>query len=370
MADTSSSLDKQIAEIEERLAEFVLPPDPAHLLSADTIRLLTDALIPAGLVTADARSDLLQGIHAGFVAYLHLADNMGDQVLSDLTTMNQVPILKDGQVPLQVWLTNAVSRLQRLGRVEATTFQNALDELAAARSRSEPIAAPTATVQPATVSPLSPDEIQSLQRQLADLRVRRDCPYRSLEPFYARHARFFFGRNELIKTLAAVTQSQPVVMVVGPSGSGKSSVVRAGLLPWLEQSGPQWRSVVFTPGPDPTDALARALVDLEGIKGLSQRQEQIQGLVALLDHDGATFRRTVADIAARYLGVSLLIVVDQFEGLYSPSVDVTVQRSFVDALVEATRGNNQTHVVLTVRADFYGHFAGSSSWAQGGWWVG
>lgn len=104
-------------------------PASRHLLTIDTIRQLTDALVPCGLTTPDARAALLQDIHPGFAASLPDRSSPLDQVRSDLEVMNQVPVLADGQVPLQVWLDNAVSRLRRSGRVEAGLFQAASDEL-------------------------------------------------------------------------------------------------------------------------------------------------------------------------------------------------------------------------------------------------
>lgn len=110
----------------------VTPAGPASrsLLSIYTLRGLTDLLVPAGLATSDARDELLQGIHPGYVASLPLRSSPLDQVRSDLASMNQVPALVDGQVPLRIWLENAVSRLRREYRPEVARFQSALTELA------------------------------------------------------------------------------------------------------------------------------------------------------------------------------------------------------------------------------------------------
>ncbi len=107
------------------------PAGPAarRLLATDTIRQLTDALVPAGLATPDARDELLQGIYPGFVASLPVRSSPLDQVRSDLAAMNQVPALVDGQVPLRIWLENAVSRLRRTGYPEMASFQMVLAEL-------------------------------------------------------------------------------------------------------------------------------------------------------------------------------------------------------------------------------------------------
>jgi hypothetical protein len=110
----------------------VTPPGPASrsLLTLDTLRGLGDLLAPAGLATPDARDELLRGIHPGFVASLPLRSSPLEQVRSDLAAMNQVPALVDGEVPLRIWLENAVSRLAGTGRPEVARFQLALTELA------------------------------------------------------------------------------------------------------------------------------------------------------------------------------------------------------------------------------------------------
>jgi hypothetical protein len=104
-------------------------PIPGNLLTLDTLRQLTDLLVPAGLATRDARDNLLSGIHPGFVASLPERSSSLEQVRSDLAAMNQVPALVDGQVPLRIWLENAVNRLTSTGRPEVARFQAALAEL-------------------------------------------------------------------------------------------------------------------------------------------------------------------------------------------------------------------------------------------------
>lgn len=107
-----------------------VPPAASRgLLTIDTIRQLADAVVLAGLATPNARDELLTGIHPGFVASLFDRSSPLDQVRSDLAAMNQVPRLDDGQIPLRIWLENAVSRLRRTLRPEIVTFQMALTEL-------------------------------------------------------------------------------------------------------------------------------------------------------------------------------------------------------------------------------------------------
>jgi WD40 repeat protein/class 3 adenylate cyclase len=133
------------------------------------------------------------------------------------------------------------------------------------------------------------------------------CPYKGLEPFQPDDADLFFGREELVAELVGRLAEAPLLAVVGPSGSGKSSLVRAGIVPRLELG-----TTVLTPGEHPLDALRAA-------------------------------------------GESELLVVDQFEEVFTLCRDDDERRVFIEALlVLVDRG---TRVILALRADFYGHCA-------------
>ena len=87
------------------------------------------------------------------------------------------------------------------------------------------------------------------------------CPYRGLFHFGPDDAEFFFGREVFVSELFEATQNRNFLPVLGASGSGKSSVVLAGLVPRLQQAG-HWKFTHFRPGSDPFHALAEALVPL------------------------------------------------------------------------------------------------------------
>ncbi|MCP4896648.1 MAG: TIR domain-containing protein, partial [bacterium] len=90
------------------------------------------------------------------------------------------------------------------------------------------------------------------------------CPYRGLEVFREEDAPFFFGREAFTEKLCAAVATQPLVAVVGRSGSGKSSVVRAGLVPSLRRPDGEtvWEVVTLVPGRQPLQALAGVLLPL------------------------------------------------------------------------------------------------------------
>ncbi len=84
------------------------------------------------------------------------------------------------------------------------------------------------------------------------------CPYRGLFSFGPEDAEYFFGRDIFIKELYQLTQTKNFIPVLGASGSGKSSVILAGLVPKLKEEG-HWQFTHFRPGKDPFHALAQAL---------------------------------------------------------------------------------------------------------------
>src|SRR5262249_1952258 len=171
--------------------------------------------------------------------------------------------------------------------------------------------------------------------------------------------------DELVRRLA----SRRFLAVVGTSGSGKSSLVRAGLLPSLEggfmaEAGAHWRIAILRPQDDPVGVLARAIVDTGALAHLDLAQSAAEGVVE------TTLRRSglglveAARLARLQPHENLLILVDQFEELFR-FADLTKQRgagdeapAFVKLLLEAARQSEMpVYVVITMRSDFLGDCA-------------
>lgn len=175
-------------------------------------------------------------------------------------------------------------------------------------------------------------------------------PYKGLSAFGEQDAPDFFGRAEEIERLVLMVGENRVSGVTGPSGSGKSSLVLAGLLPALAAgalpgSG-TWNPVRTVPGGYPFDELATALVSLS---------TQPLGDLAteLAASDGRGLLR-VAKRISQELGGELVIVIDQFEELFTLVADEEVRNAFAAAIVTACSDPaSRLRVVLTLRADFF-----------------
>jgi WD40 repeat protein/DNA-binding SARP family transcriptional activator len=173
------------------------------------------------------------------------------------------------------------------------------------------------------------------------------CPFRGLAPFDAAHAEYFFGRERLVAELVARLVGSTLLAVVGPSGSGKSSAVRAGLLPALAggvvPGSERWRRVVMRPGGRPLAELARTLARAVPEAG-PEDDEGFPALAEALDRLPA--------------GERLVLCVDQFEEAFVACREATERNAFLDTLVAGAADPDQRlMVVLAIRADFYGRCA-------------
>ncbi|WP_380279866.1 trypsin-like peptidase domain-containing protein [Kitasatospora purpeofusca] len=186
---------------------------------------------------------------------------------------------------------------------------------------------PTAVLRQAWSGPDRPDELDV-------------SPYRALEPFTAEHARWFRGREDAVRqVVAGLAGGRRVVLLLGPSGSGKSSLVQAGVLPALADGrlpgSDRWRQVLTRPGPDLPGALAGA-----GLPGREDGDTGADVTVRQADTGGTTAESRV------------LLVVDQFEELLAPSAGPEALQALA-RITDAIRSDTPLSVVLVMRDDFY-----------------
>ena len=195
-------------------------------------------------------------------------------------------------------------------------------------------------------------------------------PYKGLEPFAAKDFLYFFGREAMTERLLAAVDEQPLVALIGASGSGKSSVLQAGLAARLatplrrfekapdgKSENETWSIASLRPGPAPLAALADTLLNC------GYTAPQHSSLLDLLRHHEITLAGVAAALAGRdalRMGGSaaqrLLFIVDQFEEIFTLCHDVRARSSFLHFLLAppAKEDLRLATVVLGMRADFLG----------------
>ncbi|MDF5731349.1 MAG: hypothetical protein PUP92_25940 [Rhizonema sp. PD38] len=186
------------------------------------------------------------------------------------------------------------------------------------------------------------------------------CPYRGLFHFGPDDAEFFFGREVFVEELFAATQSRNFITVLGASGSGKSSVVLAGLVPKLQKEG-YWKFTHFRPGSEPFHALAESLVPLyEPDKNATKRMHQARQLAEYFVNGSVPLQDVFSQIERNFPHHRVLLIADQFEELYTLCGDQKIRHSFLDTLLSCfqsspSRPQYNNVLVATMRADFLGN---------------
>ena len=208
------------------------------------------------------------------------------------------------------------------------------------------------------------------------------CPYPGLRPFSSDEAHLFFGRARQVGDMLARLEARSFLAVVGVSGCGKSSLVRAGLIPavregWLASQATSWRIALLRPGSDPFAALTGALLGPEALGPERAGSANAAGfLESALRRGRLGLREAVAE-SGLAPDTGLLLVVDQFEEIFRFRGEHRGRDdadAFVDLLLasaqagraagfdvpnhaEAEVSANPIQVVLTMRSDFLGDCA-------------
>ncbi|MDX2228043.1 MAG: caspase family protein [Leptolyngbyaceae cyanobacterium bins.349] len=191
-------------------------------------------------------------------------------------------------------------------------------------------------------------------------------PYRGLQSFEEAHQELFFGRKALTHNLYEFFLKHPLTVVLGASGSGKSSLVKAGFIPHLRhgQTGQDWQILPpLRPGESPLKALSCALetiappirsTAIAPVEPSDSMQPSIEALTAWLHHHPQSH---------------LVLIIDQLEELITLCQNLQERHQFLDSLASLLKTHaNQFHVLLTLRSDFEPQFRNiplESDWVNG-----
>ncbi len=165
-------------------------------------------------------------------------------------------------------------------------------------------------------------------------------PYRGLKSFEEEHSKCFFGRSELVKKLQAFVKTNYMTVVLGASGSGKSSLVKAGLIPKLkEEANEKWCILSpIRPGERPFQSLNKALIDA-GLPLVLQNKQNLAESVAVWAKNNPKSK--------------LLIFIDQSEELITLCQNESDRQEFFQQILKAINAHrDKLRVVLTLRSDF------------------
>ena len=294
----------------------LLVVDDADQASDDVLAAVREASGGSTLVLGTARDhEALDGLDPGVVLFLDL-ERLGPAAVAKIAAL-YVPDQTSEPVPAE-WLLGASAGVpQRVHDVASQWAKERVstvaDQAAAGRSQlrsmEDELAGGVVHLQ----------TVREWREAPGDGDERVVCPFKGLASFEADDAQYFFGRERLIAELVARLVGAPLLAVVGPSGSGKSSVVKAGLLPALKSGvlpgSERWPQFVIRPGEHPLRQLDGALAS------------------------------TPAD--------RFVLAVDQFEETFTVCRDEAERAAFISQLVRESAGV----VVIALRADFYGRCA-------------
>ncbi|MBN8658492.1 MAG: SUMF1/EgtB/PvdO family nonheme iron enzyme, partial [Anaerolineae bacterium] len=176
--------------------------------------------------------------------------------------------------------------------------------------------------------------------------VTGESPYMGLRYFDTSDADLFFGREALTAELLKRVKNETFLAIVGASGSGKSSVARAGLIPVWKKENERGIIHIITPTTHPLESLASSL---------TRDSESVTATSTLMDDMNRDVRSLRLYVKKTLGEAKLLLLVDQFEETFTLCKDIDERKAFIENLLSLADENGSTRVVITLRADFYHH---------------
>ena len=192
--------------------------------------------------------------------------------------------------------------------------------------------------------------LQISEKEITTRKLISTSPYKGLKTFESKDKELFFGRDNFITTLINELEQSNLTLLLGASGSGKSSAIKAGLIPWLEKKyGNEFINLDFTPDADPFESF------YESLRGnYSQKERKMAREV-----NAETLVNVTKNL--KQPDEFWFIFIDQFEELFTTS-DETKRREFINALMKLSKAKlpnidnnlkNNLKIMATMRADFF-----------------
>jgi energy-coupling factor transporter ATP-binding protein EcfA2 len=188
-------------------------------------------------------------------------------------------------------------------------------------------------------------------RQAINPPIEDDCPYVGLKTFEEKTSKWFFGRDRVFQELMQKIKQYSFVFVVGASGIGKSSLVKAKLIPEMEEK--SYRTLRMEPSTNPIQNLKAAFTSELGGTNID---------VAEIEENIEKFglREAISVLLISKPGIKILLVIDQFEEIFTICRHKSDRDQFITMLVDVIRKPSENLVVaITMRADFMSEFTDS-----------
>jgi hypothetical protein len=183
-------------------------------------------------------------------------------------------------------------------------------------------------------------------------------PFKGLEAFQQIDAAWFFGREEVIRQAINQLRATNFLAVVGASGSGKSSLVHAGIIPQIRQGviddSDQWTVLCLTPREHPLDELAQRLASL--LTQTTGNPIDQHSLKVDLRQSGQILRLIESVLQSKPETTHLLLVIDQFEEVFTLTSE-TEQVQFLDIVRVLSTMTSRVHIILTMRTHYFGELS-------------
>ncbi len=189
---------------------------------------------------------------------------------------------------------------------------------------------------------------KSIEQRMAGLTASTtgESPYMGLRYFDTKDANLFYGREELTRELLVRVKNESFLAIVGASGSGKSSVARAGLIPAWKQENERGTIHAITPTTHPLESLAASL---------TRDSESVTATSRLMDDMSKESRSLRLYVKKTFGETKLLLLIDQFEETFTLCKDGAERKAFIENLLSLAEADGAVRVVITLRADFYHH---------------
>ncbi len=195
--------------------------------------------------------------------------------------------------------------------------------------------------------------IQISVQKVTQQQLIKASPYKGLNRFNAADRDRFYGRDKLIRRILEAINASGLTLVTGASGSGKSSVIRAGVIPELKQSlsSQAIKDFIFTPSQDPFESLYRCLLSEEKDYQFSESDAQV-----VLTKKADAITQVIDRLKEK--DERWLWFIDQFEELFTNCGDESIRQNFIDGIVKIVKsGNGSVRIILGMRADFLEQFS-------------